>query len=67
MFAVIGIIAVTIVLGYFFLAAAFMALCCFGGFDEVNIPAGFAFAAGACVPAGIWVLWVLPHIHLSIA
>jgi len=62
--AIIGAIAITLVLGYvalFFLAMAIPPLI---GFDEFHIPAGLCLLAAACVPCIIW--WFVVGSHISI-
>lgn len=65
MLAIFGALAITFCLGYIILSLGFMAMCCFLGFDEVNIPVGLLL----CIPiAGCMLLWwwsVGSHINVN--
>lgn len=65
-FAVIGVVVVTLVALYFFATAVVFALLSFGGFDEQNIPVGIACTLGAGAIAVSWWFSVGQHIHIDV-
>lgn len=63
-FAVIGVLLVTAIFGYFAIALAVVAYCCFTGFDEVNIPAGIVCTILSLFVCAMW--WFLVGTHIMI-
>jgi hypothetical protein len=65
MFTIIGIIVITAIFGYIAFMCLMFALMTFGGFDEVNIPAGIVFTILLVVDCIGWWIIVGRHIHMS--
>jgi hypothetical protein len=64
---IIGAVAITLVMGYVAFACGMFALFTFGGFDEVNIPAGICFTILFALDVGTWWWLVGQHINIKVS